>query len=293
MRKLLIVLLMLIAGVAHARILHIGENTIKLSQTKTTNPALHVRVEDEIWYGKMSRCFIPMNENTDKKLKIKHNDIEYYVSELDEIKDYLIVDGKLIGANCNIYLETTGTQWIDPEIKFTDYTAFETLISFTRTDIDQIIGVGGSYVIGGSIRVYKDLDEFVWIQSDCCENNSFLYGRIDTKRHFMKNDLYNKFFQLDSQHIIPPNSNKLKATYNFYIGTYSRLGSPDLNWAWYTKIHFFKFYVSDVLVRHFVPVPCGLKIGDFIVPSNGMWDIVEQKFYGNIGTGEFIYGIDN
>jgi hypothetical protein len=47
-----------------------------------------------------------------------------------------------------------------------------------------------------------------------------------------------------------------------------------------------------VLVRHFVPVPCGLKIGDFVVPENGMWDIVEQKFYGNDGTGEFIYGVD-
>ena len=42
----------------------------------------------------------------------------------------------------------------------------------------------------------------------------------------------------------------------------------------------------------FVPVPIGLKIGDFVVPENGMWDIVEQKFYGNMGTGEFIYGVD-
>ena len=53
-----------------------------------------------------------------------------------------------------------------------------------------------------------------------------------------------------------------------------------------------KIYEDDVLVRHFVPVPCGLKIGDFVVPENGMWDIVEQKFYGNMGTGEFIYGVD-
>ena len=48
--------------------------------------------------------------------------------------------------------------------------------------------------------------------------------------------------------------------------------------------------------RYFAPimvgVPCGLKIGDFVVPENGMWDIVEQKFYGNMGTGEFIYGVD-
>ena len=113
MRRILIVLLMLTAGVAHARILHVGDNTIKLSQTKTTTPALHVRVGDEVWYGNMTRCPMPMNENTDKKLRVKYNGGDYYISELEEIEDYLIVDGKLIAANCNIYLESTGTQWID------------------------------------------------------------------------------------------------------------------------------------------------------------------------------------
>lgn len=43
---------------------------------------------------------------------------------------------------------------------------------------------------------------------------------------------------------------------------------------------------------YFVPVSQGLKIGNFIVPSNGMFDIVEQKFYPNAGTGNFIYGKD-
>lgn len=53
-----------------------------------------------------------------------------------------------------------------------------------------------------------------------------------------------------------------------------------------------KIYEDDTLVRHLVPVPRGLKIGDYTVPENGMWDIVEQKFYGNSGTGEFLYGSD-
>lgn len=58
------------------------------------------------------------------------------------------------------------------------------------------------------------------------------------------------------------------------------------------KIYSFRLYNDGMLVRHFVPVPAGMVIGDYIVPSNGMWDIVEQKFYGNSGTGNFIYGID-
>ena len=40
----------------------------------------------------------------------------------------------------------------------------------------------------------------------------------------------------------------------------------------------------------FIPVPKGLQIGYYTVPSNGMWDIVEQKFYPNQGTGAFTIG---
>ena len=60
----------------------------------------------------------------------------------------------------------------------------------------------------------------------------------------------------------------------------------------YGKIYFCKFYENDELKRHFVPVPAGLKIGNYTIPSNGMWDIVTQQFFGNSGTGEFMYGKD-
>ena len=56
------------------------------------------------------------------------------------------------------------------------------------------------------------------------------------------------------------------------------------------KIYYFKVYDKGKLVRNFVPVQQGAKIGDFVVPDNGMWDIVEQKFYPNAGTGRFTYG---
>ena len=56
------------------------------------------------------------------------------------------------------------------------------------------------------------------------------------------------------------------------------------------KIYYFKVYDKGKLVRNFVPIYKGAKIGDFVVPENGMWDIVEQKFYPNAGTGSFTYG---
>ena len=278
----------MVAGVAHARILHVGDNTIKLSQTKTTTPALHVRVGDEVWYGAM--C----TNNQKNTLHVKFNNIVYDVIEpFTDTTNYTYDEsGRLIGANENVYLESTGTQWIDPMVMSSDNMAYETSIAFTRTDKEQIIGIGGDYRIGASTRLLPKYTDFVWYQANCCELDSFHFGKIDTDRHLIKNDFYHKTFQFDSEIRNAPERNVLPESYKFYIGTYSQQGVPRNQWAWHSKIYSFKFYKSDVLIRYFVPVPCGLKIGDFVVPENGMWDIVEQKFYGNMVSGEFIYGVD-
>lgn len=59
------------------------------------------------------------------------------------------------------------------------------------------------------------------------------------------------------------------------------------------KIYYCKIYNEGSLVYHFVPVPQGLVIGNFTCPSNGLFDIIEQKFYSNQGTGDFTYGNDS
>lgn len=58
------------------------------------------------------------------------------------------------------------------------------------------------------------------------------------------------------------------------------------------KFYYCKIWNNSNLVRHFVPVPAGLQIGSFTVPSNGMFDIVNQQFYSNQGSGTFTYGKD-
>lgn len=63
-------------------------------------------------------------------------------------------------------------------------------------------------------------------------------------------------------------------------------------YGFYGKIYYCLLKQDKALKRSFVPVPQGLKIGNFTVPSNGMFDMVEQKFYPNAGTGEFVYGKD-
>ena len=59
-----------------------------------------------------------------------------------------------------------------------------------------------------------------------------------------------------------------------------------------SKIHNLKIYELDSLLYSFVPVPAGFVAGSVYCPTAGMFDIVEQKFYPNKGTGTFTYGRD-
>ena len=280
---------MMVMGVAHARILHVGDNTIKLSQTKTTTPALHVRVGDEVWYGAM--C----TNNQKNTLHVKFNNIVYDVIEpFTDTTNYTCDEsGRLIGANENIYLESTGTQKINTYV----------LPSLTLvTNIGVTMNMNTGFIVFGIMDIAKDIETYRlfnylgkiyfdingWQSRLIGTNDSFMqnkYYEFETGNFYVKNLISGEEFskkKLERLSFIP------EAKHSIWIFGDNQYPEPYAS----GKIYFLKIWDNDVLIRHFVPVPCGLKIGDFVVPSNGMWDIVEQKFYGNMGTGEFIYGVD-
>lgn len=81
------------------------------------------------------------------------------------------------------------------------------------------------------------------------------------------------------------------------LGSSYNVKNPDGGTAGYTQMRsarWYKFWDKQgKLIRYFVPVPQGMKIGSFTVPSNGLFDIVNQQFYGNQGTGTFSFNQDN
>ena len=278
---------------ANARILHVGDNTIKLSQTKTTTPALHVRVGDEVWYGMMVPTFV---KNT---LHVRYNNVEYSVLQCAPFTDttnYTYDEsGRLIGADKNIYLESAGTQWIDTGLFATQDTSVKFMIHVYHTPNFYIS------LVFGARRRFNDIQSFdISAGYNKGKHWFFNYGGTynpestpylnDWQKHeiyFNKNNVY-----MDNKLLWSTTYAKDFETpvtmYLFDVNNMDGMSSGPLKGRiWYAML-----WDNDVLVRHFVPVPCGLKIGDFVVPENGMWDIVEQKFYGNMGTGEFIYGVD-
>ena len=300
MRKLIYVLFIFIPFCTHARTLHIGDNAIKLSEFKTTAPALHVRIGDELWYGNMCTNF-----NTDS-LHIKYNDTVYDVIDpfVDTTNYTYDTDGRLIGANKNIYLESTGTQWVDTGFISKAGTAHEVLLK-----VENIITPSTQCYGGNACRAENGVKSHFAAFSFA--QNSWVYYFNDfhiTSLRVNVGDLFlaklsvsadntyaiaygynittGKSLEVKQYGIIIPTG----TTFLFAGHRCNYINEPFENS--YGRIYHFKIWDNDTLVRHFVPVPCGLQIGDFVVPSNGMWDIVEQKFYGNMGTGDFIYGVD-
>jgi hypothetical protein len=295
MRILLFILSLFVAGFAYARTLHVDNNIIQLSQTKTTDPALHVRIGDELWYPNMGRCQLPMNENTDKELKVKYNNTDYWVSD---VEDYVIIDGKLIAANCGMYLlKSHNAMIID-----TNWVANQDTSVFIRAySEDKDVGY-----FGAREAQYKNSYGFM-CTAGSGEHRSD-YAQYEYSYGFDKGCIIGEIFSVyknknittvidknDKKHIAIGTYTEFQTPYTLYLFGYHLSDAPftaTVNRQIHQKIYFVKIWDNDTLVRHFVPVPRGLQIGDFVVPSNGMWDIVEQKFYGNIGTGDFIYGVD-
>ncbi len=306
--------------VAHARVLHVGDDTMQLYETKNTTPALNVKIDDEMWYGNLTRCPTTMNATSDKYLRIQQGDADYYaVSDLPadhsanyNIIDYGTSDGKLTDVNGEVYLASTGTQYIDTEY-------IPTLV--TRTEIDLrfsddtfhptatstgIMGVmdKSTYAVyevnfGGLASQATSLFPWLCDYPKGPSRNTVISWTQKTTRQTMVLDGKNKTFKYGTTaNSLAAQVPQIAPDYSMTLFGYRRIGTDGtISVSTYSANDFMyiydvKIYEDDTLVRHLVPVPCGLKIGDYTVPRNGMWDIVEQKFYGNSGTGEFLYGSD-
>lgn len=202
--------------------------------------------------------------------------------------DYIISDGKLVWANPNLYLRSParenagqgfGRPIIDTGVTIADYT----------------------YGLDLRYRAYKGPMEGMLMLGNV---NSYRY-KIDKIALFGKNNNFSKLTNFSACRMVyngPTNTASLfwgdgtSETIDITTGTSFNLGTQMLGSAWDYNTgfdyYYYKLLKDNALIRHFVPVPTGLQIGDYIVPSNGMWDIVTQQFFGNSRTGEFSYGRD-
>ena len=283
-------------GIVNAHTLHVGNYSFALSQTKYTTPSLAFAIPNEAtWYGMLTKSYIS------DTLHVKHNDITYSLCEpfTDTLNYTYDNDGRLIGADEKLYLQSTGTQYID-----TDFGP--SLNSYMK--IDFYHNKSASSQIAAVSQFTDDLSSrytFGITGVSLVNTTAFIvyngYNRTGDYWRIEKNQITGKGTGRYVLTIDKRNANIAGLTHTFPNTQYSMShklilfafdNTNGVNIQNSTKIYSCILKDNDVLARNFVPVPACMIIGDFIVPENGMWDIVEQKFYGNSGTGSFVYGKD-
>lgn len=202
---------------------------------------------------------------------------------------YVIEQGELISANSDIYLESNGTQYINTEIIPTQNTRIVAKIEvLNQNNYNWIFGVINRATLG------KESCYGVAI------NGSRFYSEISGTNKTYGNTLtYGTPYEFDftvTEITTPSGTYETGATtlaqteIQMYMFANNAGGGATYDQRFIGRIYYFKIYENEELIRHFVPVPTGLQIGDFIVPSNGMWDLVEQKFYNTVTGRVFAFG---
>lgn len=195
---------------------------------------------------------------------------------------YIVKDGSLVWADPSIYLQSDGNQCIDTGIIFKANTIFEVDAFFDNMNDNRWCG-GTNYKIATNTNRFPTNISGQWYDD--------YTQAVTSGKHKILLSISSSSFQLIVDDIIQQDISRtfLDDGSTFYIGK-SRNGERG---GLSGKSYGYKISQNGVLVRHFVPVPAGLVIGNFTVPSNGMFDIVNQQFYANAGTGEFTIGKDS
>lgn len=263
--------------------LHIGNSRIVFRSEPKTEHTLRALIDGVVYYGSMSP-----NLNTTNTINVKSDGVVYSLHDDNGTDSVSITNNKLLWVDENTYLESDGYQYID-----TGVPGNNSALSFKIKYAWTVLPKGYEAIFANYESETANITRL--LQSGA--NKTFVY--VDTRTNSpmasidMKRQINTPYVEtLDfSSYGVANKTIKLSAptagtTNNKSILLLKGASSehPKL------KIYYFKVYDQGKLIRNFVPIYAGAQIGDYTVPANGMWDIVEQKFYPNSGTGNFKYG---
>jgi len=178
------------------------------------------------------------------------------------------------------YLESSGTQYIDTGVIPDDTTGFKIKLSLPEVTTD-IFRFGTRQDSGDSRYVLGSNAGRAYFGFDKLYNNNNWTISINTPFVANLNYLNSRYANIDDMNSVSINTLSTSFTYSLVMfgrNSYGTIASSA------QKIYFLKITKSNELIRDFIP--CYRKSDNVI----GMYDLVENKFYTNDGTGEFTAG---
>lgn len=272
---------------ANAKSIFIGSVNYPLSETKYTTPSLSVFTGDEHLYAPVTKIQcngkLHIMDETGNTYNVVPCESVFTDTEHYTYDEY----GNLVGANDDVYLESTGTQYINSGIKPNQDTQVKISVQVdkdTNRKATAFIFGARQWPTGFVIHALHNTGKHWFFQyaNQYTSTNSIQ----DFARHnifFDKNVIY-----IDDEISAEYKTAEFSLDIPMYIFAMNEGNAKKFS----GKIWHIVIYSDGVLQKNFVPVPKCMKIGDNIIPENGMFDTVEQKFYCNDGTDEFIYGVD-
>lgn len=205
-----------------------------------------------------------------------------------------LIDGELYTGNSPArlpsgyteveYIGLTGTQYINTGLKASNTTRIVLDFELTDTSVDNYIF--GAYKLSGIAAV-----ETYYLSWTINNNCYYMYtngvgsgftgfkGVAGLGRHLLDKKQNNTV--LDKISISIPDST-FTTSYDMYLGTVNSSGTPRST-GMVGKIYSCQIYDNDVLIRDFIP--CVDASG-----AVGLYDLINDVFYGNAGTGVFEAG---
>lgn len=180
------------------------------------------------------------------------------------------------------YIGLSGSQYIDTGFKPNNNT--RVVMDFYMKNDSKAT----QYIFGARTNTSTQRYDFLW-SSSASSYTSLIYngnavnykleGVEANGRHFVEKDKTTT--TLDGVSVTSDNTNAFTAAYTMYIGTCNNAGSALAGLT--GSVYYCTIYDNGTLIRDFVPC----KNASGVV---GMYDTVNNVFYGNSGSGAFTAG---
>lgn len=177
------------------------------------------------------------------------------------------------------WLEGTGTQYIDTNIKNNNDYTYEVYGNYTSTIQSNFAGLIGAADANDSNRM--SIRYANGYMQGVFYGTSYGTKSLDTARHLFK--LNKTSYILDSTTTSINNTTTFTSTTTVNIFRENNSGNQNQRYS-KARIEYVKIYNNTTLIHHYIPC---YRRSDM---KPGMYDIVSRTFLTNSGTGEFLLG---